>query len=138
MPAKAPDAAMHFQKRLLHRVFGVNGIAKKIPRQVLHARAMRRVQTFVGAQIAGPAGSGQCGILALGIHGGWVGAAGKVLGRFHSRPPFARHGRDSSLPRQRKSHSSHSWLLTYRRPENKERLAEVRFAPVLPSYSFYG
>src|SRR5256886_15306474 len=40
----------------------------------------------------------------------------KVLGRFHSRPPFARHGRDSSLPRQRQSHSSHSWLLAYRRP----------------------
>src|SRR5438445_12029252 len=27
LPAKAGDAAMHFQKRLLHRVFRVSGIA---------------------------------------------------------------------------------------------------------------
>ena len=61
---------MDFQKRLLHGVFSVNGIAKKIPRQVLHARAMYRIQTFVSAQVAGPAGSSQCGILALRTLGG--------------------------------------------------------------------
>src|SRR2546430_11387498 len=54
--------------------------------------------------------------LASGIPDGRTGAASKVLGRFHSRPPFARHGSDARLPRQRQSHSSHSWLLAYRRP----------------------
>src|SRR5260370_27506307 len=97
LAAKAGDAALHFQKRLLYGVFGVDGIAKNIPRQVLHARTMHRIQTLVGAQVAGPAGSGQCGILTQRIHDGWAGAASKVLGRFHSRPPFARPGRDSSL-----------------------------------------
>src|SRR5205814_4801912 len=116
MAAKAGDAALHFQEGLLHGVFGVAGVAKDISRQVLHARAMQGVETVVGAQIAGSARRGQSGILASGIPDGRTGAASKVLGRFHSRPPFARHGRDSSLPRQRQSHSSHSWLLGYRRP----------------------
>src|SRR5256884_8764079 len=63
LAAKAGDAALHFQKCLLHGVFGVDGIAKNIPRQVLHACTMHGIQTLVGAQITGPAGSGQCGIL---------------------------------------------------------------------------
>src|SRR2546423_11852145 len=115
LAAKAGDAALHFQEGLLHGVFGVAGVAEDIARQVLHARAMQGVETVVGAQIAGSARRGQSGILASGIPDGRTGAASKVLGRFHSRPPFARHGRDSSLPRQRQSHSSHSWLLRYRR-----------------------
>src|SRR6266852_3014363 len=123
LAAKAGDAALHFQEGFLYGVFGVTGIAKDIPRQVLHSSAMYRVETLVGAQIAGPAGRNQCGIFALGIRDGPVGTDYKVLGRFHSRPPFARQGRDSSLPRQRKSHSSHSWLLTYRRPGGAKRQA---------------
>src|SRR6266478_3745369 len=116
LAAKAGDAALHFQEGLLHGVFGVAWVAKDISRQVLHARAMQGVETVVGAQIAGSARRSQCGILASGIPDGRTGAASKVLGRFHSRPPFARQGRDSSLPRQRQSHSSHAWLLGYRRP----------------------
>src|SRR5260370_33070457 len=58
LSAKAGYAAMHFQKRLLYRVFRVNEIAKKISRQIFHSRAMLRVETFVGAQVAGPAGGG--------------------------------------------------------------------------------
>src|SRR5437016_2714900 len=109
LAAKAGDAALHFQEGLLHGIFSVDGIAKNIPRKILHARAMYRVETLIGAQIAGPAGRGQGGIPAQGIPDGRAGAAAKI-GRFHSRPPFAPRGREFSLPRQRKSHSSHSWL----------------------------
>src|SRR6266481_2656738 len=120
---KAGNAPLHLQEGLLYGILGVNGIAQDIPCQVLHARAMHGVQTLVGARIPGPASSSQCGIFILGIHSGRTGAAGKWLGRFHSRPPFARQGRNSNLPGQRKSHSSHSWLLTYRRPGAAKRQA---------------
>src|SRR5438132_1299003 len=58
---------------------------------------------------------------SIGIRELQLAAVGKVLGRFHSSPPFALRGRDSSPPRQRKSHSSHSWLLRYRRPRKAKR-----------------
>ena len=123
LAAKTADTALHLQERLLHGVFRVDGIAKNIPRHVLHAHAMHCVETLVSAQITRPAASGQCGILTLGIHDGRAGAAGKVLGRFHSRPSFAQRGRDSSPPRQRKSHSSHPRLLWYRRQRRAKRQA---------------
>src|SRR5580658_1063020 len=81
---------------------------------------MQRIETLVSTQITGPATLRQFGVLG-GCRGGssrgrsFAGAACEVFGRFHSHLPFARHGRDSSLPGQRKSHSSHSLLLGYRR-----------------------
>jgi len=72
--------------RLLHGIFGVNGIAKNI-RASFSCAPMHRVETFIGAQIAGPAGSGQCGS-SLAASRGRAGAAGKLLGRF-TRSPFA-------------------------------------------------
>src|SRR5260370_6065573 len=133
---KAGNAPLHLQEGLLYGILGVNGIAKDIPRQVLHARAMHGVEALVSAQVSGPAPGSQCGILTLGIHSGRTGAAGKWLGRFHSRPPFARQGRDSSLPGQRKSHSSHSWLLTYRRPGRGKCHAHASGKPELPNCLF--
>src|SRR5260370_11329609 len=65
-----------------------------------------------------------------------LGAAANVLEMFHSRPPFARRGRDSSLPGQRKSHGSHSWLLRYRRPPRPERQASGLLALVATSHLF--
>src|SRR5260370_30678188 len=97
---KAGNAPLHLQEGLLYGILGVNGIAQDIPRQVLHARAMYGVQTLVGARIPGPAPGSQCGIFILGFHSGLARAAGKWLARFHSRPPFARQGADSSLPEQ--------------------------------------
>jgi len=114
-PRKPAMAALHFQERLLHGIFGVNGIAKNIPRQGFHARTMHRVETFIGAQIAGPAGSGQCGILARGIRGGRAGAAGNCS-EGSTRVPRSRSVEEIlAFQGQRKSHSSHSWLLGYRR-----------------------
>src|SRR5713226_8724925 len=137
LATKAGDASLHFQEGFLHGIFGVYGVTKNIPCQVFHARAMHHIETLVGTQIAAPAGGGQCGVLAQGIYGGPAGAAGKVLGRFHSRPPFARQGRDSSLPRQRKSHSSHSWLPGFRRRGRAERQGEAAVVPepLVPPFS---
>src|SRR5260370_23623607 len=105
---KAGNATRHLQERLLYGSRGVNGIAKDIPRQVLHARAMHGVEALVSAQVSGPATGSQCGILTLGIHSGRTGAAGKRLGRFHPRPPSAAQRRDSSLPGPPKYPKSHS------------------------------
>src|SRR5258708_28022654 len=46
LAAKAGDAALHFQERLLHGIFRVDGIPKNIPRQVFHARTSNRVGPF--------------------------------------------------------------------------------------------
>src|ERR1700726_4050266 len=53
LTAKTADAALHFQKRVLHRVFRIERIAEKVPGEILHARALQRVQTLVGAQVSG-------------------------------------------------------------------------------------
>src|SRR5258708_13860595 len=45
--AKAGDAALHLQERLLHRILSVGGIAKNIAGQVLHARSVHPVEALV-------------------------------------------------------------------------------------------
>src|SRR6266436_8696440 len=47
LAAKAGDAALHLQKRLLHGVVGVGGTAKNIAGQVLHARSVHPVEALV-------------------------------------------------------------------------------------------
>src|SRR6266852_8391863 len=48
LAAKTGDAALHLQKRFLDRVFGVGGAAENIAREVLHARAVQRIEALVG------------------------------------------------------------------------------------------
>src|SRR5258708_12481477 len=91
LATKAGDAPLHFQEGFLYRIFGIDGTAKNIPRQVLHARAMHRVESLVSAQITGPAGSGQYGVLAQAIHGAPAAPPPKIPGTFHPLPPFPRH-----------------------------------------------
>src|SRR5260370_42516329 len=47
LAAKAGDAALHLQERLLHRIVGVGRIAKNIAGQVLHARSVHPVEALV-------------------------------------------------------------------------------------------
>src|ERR1700719_776399 len=55
LTAKTCDAALHLQKRLLHRVFRVGNAAQYVTRKVFHPRAMERIQPLIGAEVASPA-----------------------------------------------------------------------------------
>src|ERR1700741_2509560 len=128
----ARDAPLHLQKGFLDGVFGFARHSQKIPRQVPHARALQLIKSLVGAHVSGEAACRQRRIFG-------VQAARPILphfefGRFHSRLPLARYRRDSMLPRQRKSHRSHFFLLWYRRSRGRDcqgSRSTARLSPVV-------
>src|SRR5690348_17679641 len=119
LPPKTRNCTLHLQKCFLDGVFSVALVAQQIAGEALHPRPVQRVQAFVAAEIAGLAGLSQPGVFA--ILNRCSGSRDKLIGRFHSPPPFAQRAGDFSLPRQRKSHRSHTRLLRYRRPDHPGR-----------------
>src|SRR6267142_3697636 len=72
LPAEACDAALDFQKCVLHRVFGVGGGAEQIARDAFHSGTVEAVKRFERAKIAGLACGRQSGIVrCVGQRIGW-------------------------------------------------------------------
>src|SRR6202158_2322370 len=59
LSAETGDSAVKLQKSFLHRIFRVRGAAKNIASEVLHSRAMQRIQALVRLQVAASAGCPQ-------------------------------------------------------------------------------
>jgi len=96
----------------LDGVFGVGVVPEEIPREAFHARAVKLVETFVGAQVAAAAGSRERRVLTLRIRAGdWP--AGRLLGPLHPFLLIARCPGDSSPPGHCESYRTHvfPWVL---------------------------
>src|SRR5271168_1806872 len=52
LASKAGDAPLHFQKRFLNRVFGIDGVSQQVARYVLHTGTMQRIETLVATHIS--------------------------------------------------------------------------------------
>src|SRR3974390_2486295 len=53
LSAKAGNAALNFQERILAGVFPIALRAEQIPAQVPHSRALALIEPFIGGHIAG-------------------------------------------------------------------------------------